>query len=548
MRQADPDLDVDSIKRILMETARDEGPAGEDNTYGWGFVDAYAAVQKVLNDYGTVEGQVRNGSWQDEPLPEAEVSLAGSQIRFRIDDQGYYRGSAPNGTYTLRAFLDGFAPDSAVVSLQGGHPVRQDFVLSDNAGPLITRVDPQEATHDTLGPYPITASVTDVSTVAGVRLHYRFDEGGWAEVPMTAAGRPRDPVGDSGASAGVDYEAVIPGAPAGTEIAYYISAMDGPGTGSAAPPGAPAQVYQLEVRRLVYFTGFEDPPDPDWQVGAPGDEAVSGIWTREAPIGTSEDGRTIQTGRDHTPDPGEKCYLTGNGVPGGGIGDADVDGGCTSLLSPVFDLSHDRHAFVSYARWFGEGGAAQDDTFRVDVSSDGGASWQALERVGTPDTVWVESTLRVDDHIALTPQVRFRFRACDLGLAGVVEAALDDFLVEGFTPALDDSNETPPPARRLYNLPNPFLLAQAGGAAATTIHMILRGRSPVHVEIFDAAGRRIRRLYDGPMDPDAASVAWDGKDDRGHAVRSGVYFCRVETNEFQETLPLTAISSAHGSR
>lgn len=49
MRQANPDLEVDSIKHILLNTARDEGAFGEDNTYGWGFIDAYAAVLAVVN-------------------------------------------------------------------------------------------------------------------------------------------------------------------------------------------------------------------------------------------------------------------------------------------------------------------------------------------------------------------------------------------------------------------------------------------------------------------------------------------------------------------
>lgn len=47
MRSANPDLDVDTIKAVLMQTARDSGPAGEDNAYGWGTIDAYAAVRAV---------------------------------------------------------------------------------------------------------------------------------------------------------------------------------------------------------------------------------------------------------------------------------------------------------------------------------------------------------------------------------------------------------------------------------------------------------------------------------------------------------------------
>lgn len=48
MRQANPDADVQTIKTVLMTTARDEGTAGEDNNYGWGVIDAYEAVLAVL--------------------------------------------------------------------------------------------------------------------------------------------------------------------------------------------------------------------------------------------------------------------------------------------------------------------------------------------------------------------------------------------------------------------------------------------------------------------------------------------------------------------
>jgi hypothetical protein len=48
MREACPDCDYITIKDALMNTAIDEGVGGEDNLYGHGFVDAYAAVQSVM--------------------------------------------------------------------------------------------------------------------------------------------------------------------------------------------------------------------------------------------------------------------------------------------------------------------------------------------------------------------------------------------------------------------------------------------------------------------------------------------------------------------
>jgi hypothetical protein len=48
MRQANPNADVQTIKTVLMNTARDEGTVGQDNAYGWGVIDAYQAVLAVM--------------------------------------------------------------------------------------------------------------------------------------------------------------------------------------------------------------------------------------------------------------------------------------------------------------------------------------------------------------------------------------------------------------------------------------------------------------------------------------------------------------------
>ncbi|MCL4741195.1 MAG: S8 family serine peptidase [Phycisphaerales bacterium] len=45
--RANPNLDHYEVKQILKDTAIDRGTAGPDNTYGYGFVDIYAAVEKA---------------------------------------------------------------------------------------------------------------------------------------------------------------------------------------------------------------------------------------------------------------------------------------------------------------------------------------------------------------------------------------------------------------------------------------------------------------------------------------------------------------------
>src|SRR5262249_55569921 len=49
----------------------------------------------------------------------------------------------------------------------------------------------------------------------------------------------------------------------------------------------------------------------------------------------------------------------------------------------------------------------------------------------------------------------------------------------------------------------------------------------VQVEVFDAAGKRVRTLASGVFAPGLHSVAWDGLDSRGNRSRPGAYFVRV---------------------
>jgi subtilisin family serine protease len=52
MRQVNPELPVDEVKQFLFDTAIDLGDEGDDNDYGHGMIDAYAAVQLAAESVG----------------------------------------------------------------------------------------------------------------------------------------------------------------------------------------------------------------------------------------------------------------------------------------------------------------------------------------------------------------------------------------------------------------------------------------------------------------------------------------------------------------
>ena len=518
MRQANPDLDVNSIKMILMETARDEGTPGEDNVYGWGFIDAVAAVERAMTGFGGLEGHVLNASFGDIPIVGAEVRLLDSSYRFNTGPDGYYSGMAAPGIYTAEASAPGFAPQTFTVEIVAEETAVQDFALTDIAGPQITGVSEPVATSDTAGPYVIMADIHDASTVALAILYYRANGGAWQQTAMTET------------RAG--YEGDIPGYPANTQIDYYIVAEDGVGLTSSSPEGAPDDFYTLYVTEELYAYEMEDPEDPDWQMGVAGDDATTGHWIRDDPVGTEYFGLIVQPDDDHTPAPGYKCFVTGNAAPGDPAGTNDVDGGCTTLVSPTFDLSTAERAFVKYVRWYGEGGLSVDDDWVVEVSNDDGDSWYELERETDNANWWTWVSKDLNAVLPeLTDQVVFRFLACDQNSGGLVEAAVDDFSIQSFTEsvvAVEGEDDAATPVRHVFGLaqnhPNPF-------NPLTTISFSLPRSGQVELAIYAIDGRKVASLVNEPMAAGSHTVTWDGSDNRGQRVASGTYFYRLQADD-----------------
>lgn len=78
------------------------------------------------------------------------------------------------------------------------------------------------------------------------------------------------------------------------------------------------------------------------------------------------------------------------------------------------------------------------------------------------------------------------------------------------------------------NYPNPF-------NPKTTISFDLPDAQFVRLAVFGADGRRVATLLDERMAAGRHSAVWDGRDDNGLPVASGVYFCRIEAGPLAET-------------
>ena len=84
------------------------------------------------------------------------------------------------------------------------------------------------------------------------------------------------------------------------------------------------------------------------------------------------------------------------------------------------------------------------------------------------------------------------------------------------------------------NNPNPF-------NPTTEIAFELAHAGRMTIRIFDVSGRLVCTLVDGTLPAGPHRVRWAGKDDHDRRVRSGVYFCRIESAGFRASRQMVLV-------
>jgi hypothetical protein len=82
--------------------------------------------------------------------------------------------------------------------------------------------------------------------------------------------------------------------------------------------------------------------------------------------------------------------------------------------------------------------------------------------------------------------------------------------------------------------PNPF-------NPETTIRYAIPRAVEVTIAIFNSLGQRVRSLENGFREPGFYSVRWDGRDESGNVLTSGIYICQIQAGEYRRSTKLAIV-------
>lgn len=422
------------MRAWLAHSATDLGSPGPDFQFGYGNVNGPALVELV-----------RSGKHFSDSISAAasnnyalNVAAGQSQIRITIawDDVAASPGvqtalvndldlvlRAPNGTLYYPWTLNQQSPASGAVATTANKVdnIEQVVVNNPQAGLWTVQVrgsnvpfGPQSysvvgmalpslvvAEVSTPGPYLPAGQSTTLQlrrlsspqsiNVAASKLLHRFSPSTlFTESPLML-------------NADV-LTGVLPAAKCG-ETPEYAFKISGPGLGTMY---IPAQKRAVGASTTLFSDDFNS--SQGWTVLNEG--ALSHGWWERATPGNF--------GRYDPPgdfDASGKCFVTENTF------NEDLDGGPTSLISPIINTTSGTSPVLSYARWFycNDGGnTLEEDFMTVSTSIDGGLSWTQLERVYT-----TEGWRRVSAAIPRSTLFRIKFTVSDSPNNSLVEAAID---------------------------------------------------------------------------------------------------------------------------
>ncbi|MEM7164787.1 MAG: FG-GAP-like repeat-containing protein [Planctomycetota bacterium] len=423
-----------------------------------GLLDMYInddGLDRSLTNLGN--GPTGMATFSHFTLPPSSNEFAGRAILEDMNNDGFLdvlqADAAINGFGCLRHLRfwcnQGNVPNVSFVEESGGIPVTQrqgtwdvgafdlngdgwkDMVIGTCTGTRIWMAVPPGnvdivVQNPTEYVAPMTTTDVDVEVVpfglativlADVQIHTRIDGGAFTAAVMTSLG-------------GNSFRGALPAGSCLQQSDYYVSVTTAEGQTFLSPAGAPTALHSAVAATGLQTVLAEDGSNDVAAWTITNTSISGGGWEAAVPVGTSASGAPAAPFADASGVAGGAAFITENGNPGGSAGTADVDGGPTCLVSPVFDLGGS-NGIVTYQRWL-TSTLGSADSLIVSISNDDGSNWLPVATVSEASPTWLLSSFRVSDHIMPSSQMRLRFCIADQPNDSITEAGIDDFHVQRF--------------------------------------------------------------------------------------------------------------------
>jgi subtilisin family serine protease len=541
MRSANPDLDVITIKQILMDTADDLGVVGEDNTYGWGFLDAFEAVSAATAGYGTLVGTVVDDA-TGLPIEGAVVAVVDAFPSDVTDETGAFRLVLPAGPTQLAVSAFGFELLEETVEVPAGAEIQPELRMVPQpavtlAGTIYGPGDafpggtPAAGAVVTVADTPLSSVVTgadgswSVDVPADVEYTVRAALPGLGSVVQTLPAQAdldcdlylRASVEDGFESG--DFGS-FPWVFAG-DAEWTITDEDASEGAYAARSG---EIYASQTSILRLDIDIVEDGELSFWFRTQGGSSTFSFWDGFATI-ESWDGVPDWTFYSYPVTAGEHTFRWRvSTTSGGGAGDlAFVD----HIVFPGGDAAAPRAVPCP-------GGVSVE----VDVNGTAASELLVLNE-GVEDLNWTLSdalpSVAVDNTGGTLAPAGYAVVGLSVDATGLAEGNH----VFNLTLASNDPDnpsivvpvtvmvgtvlpveDTPTAFELVGAVPNPF-------NPMTTVHFSLPATQSARLNVYDVQGRLVRQLLDEVRPAGANQVNWDGRDQSGRGVASGTYFARL---------------------
>lgn len=271
----------------------------------------------------------------------------------------------------------------------------------------------------------------------------------------------------------------------------------------------------LTVGEAIVCEEWNMETDPGWNTEAD--------WEFGIPAGSG--------GEHGEPDP--TSGYTGNNVYGYNLnGDYPNNLSEQHLTTNAIDCSNLYNVHLKFWRWLGVEQPIYDHAY-IRISTDNSnwyQLWTNAEEI--TDSNWQEITLDISEYADNQPQVFLRWTMGETD-GGWMYCGwnIDDVQILGFEGILVDTDDIVILTPQLFdNYPNPF-----NPTTIISFSLTSEGSENTELAIYNLKGQVVKQLLNQKLSAGNHSCIWNGKDDNGKQVASGVYFYKLRSGSYTNT-------------